>query len=108
MKRFEQLEFDQPGPTVEQGAKGEPIRNADFFYQQAQTAWLAGEVANLELDLTNGTNSLVLDGDVKLRDAMPSPDIADITTMDVPFSFVSATSDAAAFTITYTSDDVNP
>ncbi|MFA5555215.1 MAG: tetratricopeptide repeat protein [Phycisphaerae bacterium] len=48
MARFSQLEFGDSLPK--KGPEGEPIRKADFFYQEALKYWFA---ANFELALRN-------------------------------------------------------
>ncbi len=77
------------------GSFGRDFRNTDMYDDM-----IAGTEATLTVALVSGTSSLTITGNARIMDAGANVGGPDILTEDVPFEFVSATSDAAAFTAT--------
>ncbi len=55
MNRFSSLEFDDGDRSSKTASRGEPIRDAAYFYRQAVLAWLGGD---WELGLRNYSRSV--------------------------------------------------
>lgn len=55
MNRFSSLEFDDAGRPEKRQSHGGPVRDATYFYKQAQKAWLG---ADYELALRNYSRAL--------------------------------------------------